>query len=150
MLVTINDIYGSYFEEKSGKFVLKPMINTSRIQEEVQYEKGSLVELPDLVKLFHNVTESVNPVNDVVVKLNMKPSGEKSIDVKLEGLYIDLKLRPLLKLSKIVNIDPSTQPPPSKYAPLLVKDAQSKSAQISFWLSVNNIKIKGGSDESRN
>ena len=96
------------------------MINTSIIQQEVCYDKASLVELKDLVKLFLNVTSSVNANDDVEVKLNMKVSGEKSIDLKLSGLSIDLKLRPLLKLSKIANIDPSTSAPTPKYPPIVV------------------------------
>lgn len=62
-------------------------------------------------------------------------------------MYIDLKLKPLLKLSKIVNIDPETQAPVSKYPPVVV---QQKSSELKFWLSVKNIKVRGGSDDSRN
>ena len=92
-----------------------PMINTSSEAVEVAYERTDLIEINSLVNILSNLNASKNEKNDLVVNVFMRNNGDKTIQVQLEGLFIDLKLRPLLKLSKIAILLPDTQPPPNSH-----------------------------------
>lgn len=70
----------------------------------------------------------------------MKPNGDKIIDIKLEGLFIYLKLKPLLKLSRLANINPESEAPKPKYPPVIIKALIDKST-IKLGLMLNNINI---------
>ena len=64
--------------------------------------------MKDLVNLLCGMSASVNPVNDVSVDLIMKSNGDKIIDIRLEGLFINLQLQKLLRLSRLANINPDS------------------------------------------
>jgi hypothetical protein len=86
------------------------------------------------------MTESVNPINDITVNLIMRPNGDKIIDIRLEGLFIYLKLKPLLKLSRLANINPESEAPKPKYPPAVIKTISDKST-MKIGLILNNINI---------
>lgn len=42
-----------------------------------------MIEMNDLVTLLHHMTDSRNPVDDVIVNIKMTPNGDKNINLRL-------------------------------------------------------------------
>jgi hypothetical protein len=71
--------------------------------------------LKDLVRLFYvngpEQKSKQDKKHDLIVVYEQTKTGESTTEITLDSLAVSLRLRPLLKLSKLASLDDSTKAP---------------------------------------